>query len=31
LNGGGLVQRGAGEVCDTRYPNYLPDALPSMA
>ena len=30
VNGGGKVQRGAGEMGDTRYPSYLPDGLLSM-
>ncbi len=30
VNGGGKVQRGAGEMGDTRYPTYLPGGLLSM-
>jgi hypothetical protein len=30
VNGGGKVQRGAGEMDDTRYPSYLPGGLLSM-
>jgi hypothetical protein len=30
-NGGGIVQRGAGGVGDTRFVSYLPPALLSMA
>src|SRR3954465_15254894 len=30
VNGGGKVQRGAGEMDDTRYPNYLPGGLLSI-
>ena len=29
-NGGGIVQRGAGEMGDTRYSSYSPDGLLSM-
>jgi hypothetical protein len=30
VNGGGKVQRPAGEMGDTRYPGYLPDGPASM-